>query len=108
MRTYKESSWQAVPDYHPYRVSGDFNGDGIKDFAVVLKNRKDKSFALVIFNGPLNYRNPTPAFIKSGLDMVHMGLFYGPPRPKPYHLILGPFESEGIELIPKGRTYKME
>jgi hypothetical protein len=35
------------------------------------------------------------------------GLFYGPPRPKPYRLIVGTFESEGLVLQPLGNTYRL-
>lgn len=31
--------WRPVPDYHPYIATGDFNGDGVEDFAVVLIDR---------------------------------------------------------------------
>jgi len=43
------------------------------------------------------------------MDLKYMGLFYGPPRPKPYRLLLGPFESDsGGLLIPHGRGYKWD
>jgi hypothetical protein len=31
--------WKAMPDYHPYVATGDFNSDGETDFAVVLINQ---------------------------------------------------------------------
>jgi hypothetical protein len=48
-----------------------------------------------------------PAFVKPGLDLKGQGLFYGPPRPKPYRLLIGRFEAEGATLSPSGRTYKL-
>src|SRR2546422_7028023 len=47
------------------------------------------NFALVVFNGPFKSETASPAFIQSGLDLRYSGLFYGPPRPKPYRLLLG-------------------
>ena len=100
--------WKPVPDYHPYVVTGDFNGDGIEDFAVVVieRSKQKNSFELLIFNGPLK-SGALPAFTESGLDLKHQGLFYGPPRPKPYRLLLGRFESDsGSLLLPSGHSYK--
>lgn len=101
--------WKPVPDYHPYTATGDFNGDGVEDFAVAVIDRskqKDK-FALLIFNGPFATETASPAFMKSGLDLRYEGLFYGPPRPKPYRLLLAQFNSDtGVLLVPRGRGYR--
>lgn len=99
-----------VRDYHPFIATGDFNGDGVRDFAVVLldRSKEEKNFALLVFNGPFDSETVTPAFMQSGLDLKYSGLSYGPPRPKPYRLVLGPFESDsGVLLIPDGRSYKL-
>ena len=100
--------WLPVPDYHPYVATGDFNGDGITDFAVVLidNSKSVKHFELVVFNGPFRRQAKSPAFIQSGLEGD--ALFFGPPRPKPYRLVIGPFESEGAVLIPHDQTYKLQ
>lgn len=103
--------WKPVPDYHPYIATGDFNGDGVRDFAVALIDRtiQENNFALIVFNGPFKSGTASPAFVKSGLDLKYQGLAYGPPRPKPYRLLLGRFESDsGVLLMPHGRTYRME
>ena len=103
--------WKPVRDYHPYVVTGDFNGDGMEDFAVVVVDprKQEKNFALIVFNGPLNSSTQSPAFIESGMDLKYTGLFYGPPRPKPYRLLLGPFHSDsGGLLVPHGRGYKWD
>ena len=103
--------WKPVRDYHPYIATGDFNGDGAEDFAVVLINRskQEKKFALIVFNGPFKSETPSPAFFQSGMDLKYIGLFYGPPRPKPYRLGLGRFESDsGSLLIPHGRGYRWD
>jgi len=99
----------AAPDHHPYRAEGDFNGDGAVDFAVVVINRSKirRRYTIVIFNGPYREQGALPSFVMPGLDLKGQGLFYGPPRPKPYHLLVGRFESEGNIFVPHGATYKM-
>ena len=102
---------KSVPDYHPYVATGDFNGDGVEDFAVVLADRskQEKNFALIVFNGPFKSETVSPTFMQRGMDLKYSGLFYGPPRPKPYRLLLGPFESDsGALLIPRGRSYRWD
>ena len=100
---------QPVPDYHPYTTTGDFNGDGVVDFAAALVNRTATAnkFALIVFNGPFGRGATSPAFLKLGLDLKGQGLFFGPPRPKPYRLLFGAFESEGAVLRPRGNTYEL-
>jgi len=110
MRAGDGGVWKAVPDYHPYAATGDFNSDGQQDFAVaVIKRSKAKNnFALLVFNGPFPLGSASPAFIREGLDLTYRGLFYGPPRPRPYRLVVGRFESDtGSVLVPHGRTYKL-
>jgi hypothetical protein len=108
LKTGAGGVWKPVPDYHPYFATGDFNGDGIEDFAAVVvePSKKQNNFALLVFNGPFESGNVLPAFFKAGLDLTNQGLFYGPPRPKPYRLIVGRFESDtGSILLPRGRSY---
>jgi hypothetical protein len=104
-------AWKPVPDYHPYAATGDFNGDGVEDFAVVVveRSKHEKNFALVVFNGPFKSESASPAFMQSGLELKYSGLSYGPPRPKPYRLLLGRFESDsGVLLIPHGHDYRLD
>src|ERR1700739_4112114 len=56
--------WKPVPASHPYIASGDFNADGVEDFAVVLidRSKQDKNFALIVFNGPFKSETQSPAF----------------------------------------------
>jgi hypothetical protein len=103
--------WKPVPSYQPYYVMGDFNGDGNEDFAVVvISNKKStKRFVLLVFNAPFDgSATPKPSFVSEPMNLASKGLFFGPPRPKPYRLIIGPFESEGEMLLPKGNAYIWE
>jgi hypothetical protein len=110
MKAGMGGAWKPVPDYHPYIATGDFNGDGMEDFAVVVvkRSKQKNNFALVVFSGPFKSGAASPAFMQSGLDLAQGGLFYGPPRPKPYRLLVGRFESDsGLLLIPQGRGYRL-
>ena len=101
---------KSVADYHPYRATGDFNGDGAEDFAAILIDRRIQTanFALVVFNGPFTNRPLAPTFIKRGLHRAD-GLFSGPPGAKPSPLLVGPFESDsGFLLVPSRGTYKIK
>ncbi len=109
MRHGIDEVWKPVPDYHPYRAVGDFNGDGNIDFAVVLidKTKSEKAFVLAIFNGPFAAAAKPPAFVEADLDLSREGLFFGPPRPKPYRLVIGEFESDNSGLLePNGGSYR--
>ena len=111
MKTGYGGAWTPVPDYRPYAATGDFNGDGVIDFAIVVidSSKSTKNFALLVFNGPFGSKPATPVFIEPGLDLRGQGLFYGPPRPKPYRLVVGHFESDNTAiLVPRGRIYKLQ
>jgi hypothetical protein len=102
--------WKPVRDYAPYVATGDFNGDGQSDFAVVVvdtSRRREHSFVLMVFNGPLQSAITPPTFTQRDLDMRYKGLFFGAPRPKPHRLVVGPFESEGAILQPVGPSYRL-
>ncbi len=111
MKTGYGGSWPPVPDYHPYAVTGDFNSDGVTDFAVVVIDRSKpaKNFTLLIFNGPFGQKPASPAYVETGLDLRGEGMSFGPPRPKPHRIVVGPFESDSTWiLVPKGHTYKVQ
>jgi hypothetical protein len=108
IRSACEDCAAPVPDYHPYTVSGDLNGDRVIDFAVVVLNKRiPHDFTLLVFNGPLNPKRPLPAFIKSHMDMTRTGLFYGPPGGSRFRLLIGLFDSDGQVLQPYGKTYRL-
>ena len=99
--------------YHPYYAVGDFNGDGKTDFAVALteieeggEGRVTQKFVVAVFNGPFSRRDVEPAFEKDNLNLRDGGLFFGPPRSRPYRLFIGLFTTEsGLTLEPRGRKY---
>ncbi len=102
--------WRPVPDYHPYVVTGDFNGGGIRDFAVVVidKTKSIHQYTFLVFNGPFGLDSVAPVFVATALDLKYMGLFFGPPRPKPYRLVMGRFDSDNTSiLVPRGKTYNL-
>ncbi len=100
-------------DYHPYYVTGDFNGDGRQDFAVAAiemeadaEGRVEQKFVVAVFNGPFSRARVEPAFFKDNLKLRDGGFFFGPPRPRPYRLFIGLFTNDtGLTLIPRGRKY---
>jgi hypothetical protein len=108
-RTETVGSWNAKSNYHPYYVSGDFNHDGIADFAVgIIDEGVSGKFRLVIFDGPFNKgAAPQPAFVSQPLSLGE-AMFYGPPRPTPYFLVVGAFESEGMVLQPTATGYDLK
>lgn len=101
--------WKSVPHYRPYVATGDFNGDGVPDFAVEVidTSKSPQNFVLLVFNGPFRSESASPAFVKA--DVGGQALFFGPPRPKPYRLVIGPFESNNSAiLLPRGNTYRLD
>ena len=101
---------QAIPDYHPFAATGDFNGDGAEDFAVMVvdQSKRENPGTLLVFNGPFKSPTKSPAFLKSGLKLKLQALFYGPPMLIPNQLVLGCFECAEISfIVPHGRGYKL-
>lgn len=92
-------------DYHPYFAVGDFDGNTMKDFAVVVAARSTGTRHVQIFSatrqGGLSYLSP-----KVGNGSM---LFFGVPRPRPYRLVVGAYESEGAIFVPRGDgRYRMQ
>ena len=111
MRTGYGGNWPKDTDYHPYVVTGNFNGHSQQDFAVVVidRSKSEKNFVLLVFNGPFGSRIVSPVFVESGLDLRGQGMSFGPPRPKPYRIVVGPFESDNTWiLVPRGKSYKIQ
>jgi hypothetical protein len=100
-RTTTQGVWKADPGYHPYYVIGDFDGDGQEDIAIGVNRRSEsKKFQVLIING---YRSGgTCAYLSPKFDF-DWGLFFGPPRSKPYRLLVGPFNTDVGTLFLRGR-----
>jgi hypothetical protein len=103
----KEGSEQfnPIPDYHPYIATGDFNGDGFQDFAIVVINRKIRkvNFELLIFNGPISSSTVSPSFVETGLDLKFCGLIFGTDS---HRLTIKRLESERtLTYVPVKNTY---
>jgi hypothetical protein len=105
LRAGTRGAWGPQPDFHPYYTSGDFNGDGSEDFAVIfLHTGNAQKSLLAIFNGPFPADRPNrPVYLSRKYALP---LFYGPPRPKPYLLVAGKFEAGGVVFLPYKKTYK--
>ncbi len=111
LRIQNYGDWKALPNYQPYYTVGDFNSDSVDDFAIAVidEHKANKKFLILVFNGPFKASSLTePAFVSEPLDLSNSGMFYDGPRPKPWRLLVGPFESEGRLLIPQGKTYKWD
>lgn len=106
MRAGYSGDWPAVPNYHPYYMVGDFRGDGAQDVAVgVISQQYPKKFRVLIIHGTPAKGPAARTFLSEELDF-HQGLFYGAPRPKPWRLGVGPFESEGVLFEPTPTGYR--
>jgi hypothetical protein len=98
------AAWKPKPNYEPYYATGDFDGDGIKDFAVIVRPiiKEDEAKVLVFLSGQSG---------KSAIPLVYplrdktirgIGLFLGRSRGNVAKLLVGAFSSEAEELpIPK-------
>ena len=98
--------WPPAPDYHPYYIVGDFRGDGAEDVAVgVISQQHPNKFRVLIIHGRPPSGTARKAFLSEELDF-RQGLFYGAPRPKPWRLGVGPFESDGVTFEPTRDGYR--
>ncbi len=101
MRTQSDGVWKPIPAYHPYYLVGDLRGDGRGAVAVgLIRQGTEKQFQVLIID---RYRATGSArrhaFLSRQFDLGE-GLFFGPPRPKPYRLVVGAFASEGWVFVP--------
>ena len=106
VRAGSPPQWPPIPDYHPFYMVGDFRGDGADDVAVgvIAQEHPNKFRVLIIHGAPPNGR-ASKIFLSEELDF-RQGLFYGAPRPKPWRLVVGPFESEGVTFEPTRDGYR--
>jgi hypothetical protein len=105
LKTQRQGSggvWKAKPNYHPYYVVGDISGKGSVDLAIGVRRTSigEKIQVLIINNYRAKNTDPAHAYLSQPIDNGS-AFFYGPPRPKPYRLLIGAFGSEGQLFIPQ-------
>ena len=98
VRTQSRGAWRANPDYHPYVMRGDFNGDGRADEAVVVEDQAKTRQRRVLILTARPDKPPRP-YLSPPLSGT-AALFFGEPRPKPHRLLVGEFEAEGQAFMP--------
>jgi len=85
--------------YHPYYGVGDFNKDGIEDFAIVFVKKASRAsdrFKIVIFEGTAS-ESFTAKWNSEDMNMGCMGIFYT----EDHGLYYGAFQAEDcIKLKP--------
>lgn len=91
-------AWKPQPDFHPYYATGDFDGDGLADVAVVALPRKpDDPILIVVLWGAKREATVIP---KGGESIADRGLFIAREQPKKHPVLLfGAFGSEA-EPVP--------
>ena len=94
-------AWPAQRDFHPYFARGDFNRDRHEDIALGVRAVGERGqFRVLILS---RYAKP----YLSDRFLLGEAIFYGPPRPKPYLLLVGRFETEAGSLEPtRGGGYR--
>jgi hypothetical protein len=98
IRTVSLGVWRARPDYHPYFATGDFDGDGKSDAALAV-TKDHLSFQVLILHGPKARQPYLSPLFKPG-----QMLFFGPPRPRPWRLLVGPYGTDtSAMLVPNHR-----
>ena len=106
VRAGSPPEWPPIPEYHPFYMVGDFRGDGAEDVAVgVVAQEHPNKFRVLIIHGAPPSGHAAKTFLSEELDF-RQGLFYGAPRPKPWRLVVGPFESEGVTFEPTPDGYR--
>lgn len=105
----------------PYFVVADLNGDSVEDIAVVVYDRTKRPTApdgspsedinqfwnmgLVVFNGPVDGRQP-PAFVDAQIGAAQGALLFYSASDK--SLLVGKWESSARILVPAGRSYTLQ
>lgn len=100
LRNGNGEAWKPQPNYQPYYVIADFDNDGAKDFAVIVRRLfgEEKALVLIFLNRKINQKKVHPiVFRVKEKSIVGIGLFLS--RTKPTKLLIGAFSSEA-EVIP--------
>jgi hypothetical protein len=98
-------AWSPQPDFHPYYVTGDFDGDGFEDAAIVVSPRDTAAqIAVVIFFGSkAGLMDDVSVVPRDGSSVADRGLFLARTDQhtarRHAELLFGAFESEA-EAVP--------
>jgi hypothetical protein len=101
-------AWSPQPDFHPYYATGDFDGDGFEDAAVVVSPRSsDAKVSVVIFFGSQTGLTDDLSVVpRDGSSVADRGLFLARTDQRAAHrraeLLFGAFGSEA-EPVPVKR-----
>jgi hypothetical protein len=90
--------------FFPYYVVGDFNQDGKKDFAVLLKSLNKDDAAIAVFNAP--FKSSKPAYFdRFEKGYRGIGTLYIEYEEDVKMLYMSAYETHGFYLKPKGKKY---
>lgn len=94
-------AWKPQPTYQPYYSVGDFDGNGIKDFAVVVLrvNRETEIQVLVFLMERGNNLSHLIVYPLHDKTVKNLGLFLGRNSGSVVKLLVGAFSSEAEELL---------
>lgn len=105
MRKGYSALYPPRPSYEPYYATGDFNGDGVEDVAVVaVPVDKAPTILIVVLFGKTAHGQQSPVEVprKEEKGIVGIGLFAEKPSAKSkrrrWTLDIGAFESEAEEI----------
>jgi hypothetical protein len=98
-------AWSPQPDFHPYYATGDFDGDGFDDAAIVVAPRDTgaKVSVVIFFGSPAGLMNDVSVVPRDGSSVADRGLFLARPDQRAARrrarLLFGAFGSEA-EPVP--------
>lgn len=94
------TAWPAQSNYQPYYARGDFDGNGLRDFAVIIQSKDQPGHAQVLIFLRENASHASKILSRpvDRADLKGFGLFVGKRDGKRTRLLAGTFGSEGYEL----------
>ena len=103
-------AWKPQPDYHPYYATGDFDGDGFDDAAIVVSPRGggNKVSVVIFFGSQTGLTNDVSVVPRDGSNVAARGLFLARTDQQTTHqrarLLFGAFGSEAEPVPIKRQT----
>lgn len=101
LRKGSSAPWKPQPNYHPYYAIGDFDADGIQDFAIVVRPKAQEVGAqiLVFLRGSPSRESRVLSYPVPFDTLEDLGLFVRSAKGRGASLLFGAFSSEG-EKVP--------